>query len=266
MSWAALETNSYWLLFSAALAGVGLWEMYRPWRRVSGQLVRRWRNHALLVVISSAITLLVYRASLVMLSVAASHSKYGVLNRPAIPLALRFILGLLLLDFLSYVLHRASHTLPLLWRVHQVHHSDSDFDLSTGVRNHPLETLIVQAAYSGAILLFAPPPEAVLAVQLTAMLSAFFTHANAKLPPWIDRPLRMIFVTPDMHRVHHSEEVHEQTANFGEIFPWWDRVFGTYLEAPAAGREGVRLGLRGVESPTSAGLVFMLTQPFRRLL
>lgn len=263
MSWATLESNAYWTLFAAALLLVGLWEMYRPWRRVSEDLVRRWRSHALLIVTSGAITVLIYRASLVMIAVAVSHAKFGVLNRAWMPLVFRCVAGFLLLDFLSYLFHRVSHSFLPLWKIHQVHHSDPDFDLSNGFRNHPLETLITQAAYSGAIALLAPPPAAVLAAQLAAMLAAFFTHANASLPGWIDRPLRMIFVTPGMHRVHHSEEVPEQKANFGEILPWWDRLFGTYQEAPAAGNDEVRMGLRGVEGPATGSFFFMLLQPFR---
>lgn len=263
MSWATLESNAYWTLFTAALLVVGVWEMYRPWRKVSEQLGRRWRSHALLIVASGAITVLIFRASLVMIAVTASHSRFGLLNRPWLPPAIRFVAGFLLLDFLSYVFHRVSHAFLPLWKVHQVHHSDPDFDLSNGFRNHPLETLINQAAYSGAIALLAPPPAAVLAAQLAAMLAAFFTHANANLPGWIDKPLRRIFVTPGMHRVHHSEEVPEQMANFGEILPWWDRLFGTYLEAPAAGSDSVRMGLQGVQSPAAAGFLFMLMQPFR---
>lgn len=264
MTWVRIEANAYWTLFTVALVAVAVWEMVRPWRSVSGQLVRRWRNHALLVVAASALGMLVYRGSLVMVAVTFNHSKYGLLNKPWLPLALRCIIAFVLLDLLAYAVHRAFHAVPLLWRVHQVHHSDPDLDLSTGFRNHPLEALILQSAYLGAIVLLAPPPVAVLAVQLAAILSAFFTHANATLPSWVDRPLRLVLVTPEMHRVHHSDQVSEQTANFAEILPWWDRLLGTYLEAPAAGQDGIRTGLQGIEDAASAGFLFMLTQPFRR--
>ncbi len=266
MSWAKLEANAYWTLFSVALAAVALWEMYRPWRKVSGKLLQRWRSHALLVLTSSLITMLVYRASLVMVAVGVEHRSFGILNHSRPPLAVRIALGFILLDLVSYVFHRAAHSIPILWRVHQVHHSDRDFDLSTGFRNHPLETVVQQSAYLATIVIFAPPPAAVLATQLAGMALAFFTHANAKLPAWIEKPLRSIFVTPDMHRIHHSELVREQTANYSEILSWWDRLFGSYVGVPAAGADGMRLGLEGCEDSRTENLTFMLAQPFRPLI
>jgi sterol desaturase/sphingolipid hydroxylase (fatty acid hydroxylase superfamily) len=264
MSWASIEASAYWAVFSAALLGVALWEMYCPWRSVSTQLGRRWRNHALLVTTSTVITALIFRASLVAVAAGAANNRFGLLNRSWIPLAARWILALVLLDLLSYGLHYASHSVRLLWKVHQVHHSDPDYDLSTGVRNHPLETLLVQAVTAGTIVILAAPPAAILAAQLVGMLFGFFTHANAKLPPWIEKGLRMIFVTPEMHRVHHSDELRDQNANLGEIFPWWDHLFGTYVETPLAGLERMRVGLKGLQSPASAGFLFLLTLPFRR--
>jgi sterol desaturase/sphingolipid hydroxylase (fatty acid hydroxylase superfamily) len=147
--------------------------------------------------------------------------------------------------------------------VHQVHHSDPDVDLSTGLRNHPLETIVSQGAFSLSIAVLAPPPSAVLAMELVALLQTFFSHANANPPLWMERLIGMLVVTPRMHRVHHSEEMREQNANLGEVFPWWDRMFGTYLERPAAGFDQMRFGLEGSQNSASAGLLFMLSQPFR---
>jgi sterol desaturase/sphingolipid hydroxylase (fatty acid hydroxylase superfamily) len=261
--WTGIEANLYWILFAAALLGVALWEILRPWRRVSAQLTRRWSSHALMMCVSSGASLLIYRASLVIVAISVSNSRFGLLDRPWLPLALRWLLGFVLLDLSRYGLHRAFHSVPMLWRVHQVHHSDPDFDLSTGIRNHPLETLAAQGALWAVIAILAPPPGAVLAMELVAIVQAFFTHANANLPAWIERPIGMLFVTPQMHRVHHSEEMREQNANLGEVFPWWDRTFGTYLEVPQAGFDGMRIGLKGSQNAPNAGLLFMLSQPFR---
>jgi sterol desaturase/sphingolipid hydroxylase (fatty acid hydroxylase superfamily) len=263
VSWTGIQANLYWILFSAGLVAVALWEVWRPWRTISEQLARRWRNHALLVGIAAGVSVLVFRASGVAVAVAVANSKFGLLNKPWLPLAMRWILGFVLLDLLRYGLHRAFHSVPLLWRVHQVHHSDPDVDLSTGLRNHPLEAIAAQGAFCLAIAVLAPPPSAVVAMELVAILQAFFSHANANLPVCMERLVRTIVVTPRMHRVHHSEEMREQNANLGEVFPWWDRIFGTYLERPAAGFDDMRFGLEGSQNSASAGLLFMLTQPFR---
>jgi sterol desaturase/sphingolipid hydroxylase (fatty acid hydroxylase superfamily) len=263
VSWTGIQANLYWILFSAGLVAVALWEVLRPWRAASEQLTRRWRNHALLVGIFAGVSVLVYRASALALAVAVANNKFGLLNSPWLPLAVRWILGFLLLDLLRYGLHRAFHSVPLLWRVHQVHHSDPAVDLSTGLRNHPLETLAAQGAFCLTIAILAPPPSAVLAMELVAILQAFFSHANANLPVWMERLVGIVVVTPQMHRVHHSEEMREQNANLGEVIPWWDRIFGTYLDCPAAGFDRMRFGLEGSQNSASAGLLFMLSQPFR---
>jgi sterol desaturase/sphingolipid hydroxylase (fatty acid hydroxylase superfamily) len=260
-----IEANAYWILFSAALLGVALWETLWPWRAVSKQLTRRWCNHALLVCVSSGASMLFYRASLVIVAVAVANSRFGLLNRPGLPLVVRCILGFVLIDLLRYALHRGFHSVPLLWRVHQVHHSDPDFDLSTGLRNHPLEALAVQAVLCVVIAVLAPPLAAVLAMEFVAIVQSFFTHANANLPFWMEPLVGMIFITPQMHRVHHSEEMREQNANFGEVFPWWDRIFSTFLEVPEAGFDAMRIGLKGSQDPDNTGFLFMLTQPFRPL-
>jgi len=259
------KNSLYWILFPAGLVAVALWEVWRPWRTVSEQLTRRWRNHALLVGIAAGASVLVYRASAVAVAVAVANSKFGLLNRPGLPPITRWILGFVLLDLLRYGLHRAFHSVPLLWRVHQVHHSDPDVDLSTGLRNHPLEAIVVQGVFCLAIAVLAPPASAVLAMEFIGILQAFFSHANATLPGWMERPFGMLVVTPRMHRIHHSEEMREQNANLGEVFPWWDRMFGTYLDCPAAGLDAMRFGLEGSQNAASAGLLFMLTQPFRPL-
>ena len=140
--------------------------------------------------------------------------------------------------------------------------SDPDFDVSTGARVHPIEVVLTQGAYFAAIAIFAPPVMGVLIAELLSAFQSFFGHANASLPGWVEKPLLVLFVTPDMHRIHHSEEVAEQYKNLGEIVPWWDHLFGTYLAAPAAGQDGMVVGLKGYQDDGSLGITFMLTQPF----
>jgi len=172
------------------------------------------------------------------------------------------MLAVLLLDLVKYAIHRTYHSVPFLWRVHQVHHSDPDFDVSTAVRAHPIEMIFTQGGYLAAVAILAPPVLAVLVAELASCFQSFFNHANASLPGWVEKPLRFLLITPDMHRIHHSEEVEEQYMNLGDIFPWWDHLFRTYLAAPAAGQDGMIPGLKGFQNEGSLGLAFMLRQPF----
>jgi sterol desaturase/sphingolipid hydroxylase (fatty acid hydroxylase superfamily) len=257
-----LDPKVYWMLFSVALAGVALWEMLRPWRSVSEQLARRWSNHGALLLIYTAFLAAVFRGGSVLVAFAVQHNRFGLLN--IIPLALpaRLILGILLLDFSRYVAHWLFHAVPLLWRVHQVHHSDPDIDLSTGVRHHPFENIVAQVFSFATIVLVAPPAAAVVTLEAIGAVHVFFSHANANFPARLERLLRLVLITPEMHRIHHSEEMRDQNANLGELFPWWDRLFGTYLDAPVAGPEHVRIGLKGCAEAEAASLRFMLAQPF----
>lgn len=258
-----MSQAAYSLLFAAALLVVVLGEALRPWRSVAQSLARRWWNHGLLFGISTVVSTLIYRAALPAISILAAHNRFGLLNKSWLPLAARGVLAFLLIDLTRYTVHRAFHSMPLLWRVHQVHHSDSELDLSTGIRNHPLEAIAGQAVLGVVIAVLAPPPAAVLVIEMAALLSAFFTHANASLPAWLERCLGWIFVTPQMHRIHHSEEIGEQNANFGEIVPWWDRIFGTYQRTPAAGFDQMRTGLKEAQGEADTSLTLLLLEPFQ---
>ncbi len=153
---------------------------------------------------------------------------------------------------------------PLLWRVHQVHHSDPDLDASTGARFHPIEMIATQGAYLAAIALCAPPVGAVVLMELLFVFQSFLSHANASLPRPLESLLRPLWITPDVHRIHHSDQALEQRRNFGDLFPWWDRLFRTYLASPASGIANLRPGLEGFQNDRSLGLGFMLKLPFLR--
>ena len=248
----------------ATFLGVAAWESFRPKRELSAAPGRRWGRHGLVLIVCTVISVGLYRASPVVVAMAFAGSRYGLLNKPWIPFVGRCILAVLLLDFVKYAAHRAFHNVSFLWRVHQVHHSDPDFDVSTAARVHPIEVVLMQGAYFAVIAIFAPPVLGVLIAELISAFQSFFGHANASLPGWAEKPLRRVFVTPDMHRVHHSEEVEEQFTNFGDSFPWWDYLFRTYLAEPAAGQRSMVVGLKGCHNDASLGVAFMLTQPFLR--
>ena len=182
----------------------------------------------------------------------------------AFAVALAAVVAILALDLVRYSTHRLSHSVGALWRFHQVHHSDPDFDISTALRVHPIEVVLTQGAYLLTVAVLAPPVVAVLIAELGSILQSFFSHANASLPRWVEKPLRAVFVTPDMHRIHHSEEVAEQYKNLSDIFPWWDHLFGTYVEKPAAGDDKIVTGRKGFQNERSLGIGFMLAQPFRK--
>ena len=226
--WTGIQANLYWILFSAGLVAVALWEVSRPWRAASEQLTRRWRNHALFVAIAAG-----FRVALSRQHRGGGRrgcrQQFGLLNRPWLPLTVRFIFGFVLLDLLRYGLHRAFIRSSALESAPGTPFR-SGCRFSHGTAESSLEVLAAQGVFCLAVALLAPPVSAVLAMELVAIVQAFFTHANANLPVWIERLVGKVVITPRMHRIHHSEEMREQNANLGEVFPWWDRMFGTYLE------------------------------------
>lgn len=262
MPWGRVESYTYWTLFVLTFLGVAVWESFRPKRELSAVPERRWGRHAIVLIVCTVISVGLYRVSPVIVAISFAGSRFGLLNKPWLPFVGRCILAVLLLDLVKYAAHRAFHAVSFLWRVHQVHHSDPDFDVSTAARVHPIEVVLTQGAYLVVVAIFAPPVIGVLVAELISAFQSFFGHANASLPGWVEKPLRRVFVTPDMHRIHHSEEIGEQNRNFGDCFPWWDHLFRTYMAAPAAGQERMIVGLKGCQNDASLGVAFMLTQPF----
>ena len=256
---------AYWVVFVGAFLGLASCESRRPVRRVIVDERRRWRNHAGVFVIGSTITTLILRGlAPIAFAAALVDGGFGLFNRAAAPVAVQWLLSIVLLDLVKYAVHRGLHTSSMLWRLHQVHHSDPDFDVSTVGRFHPLELLITQGAYLGAIALLAAPPGAVLFAGILGAFHGPFAHANISLPPWLETRLRWLLITPDMHRMHHSEKSDEHRRNFGDVFPWWDYLLKTYVATPVAGPQTVVPGLEGFQNDKSVGLGFMLALPFRR--
>ena len=247
-----------------AFLTIAVWESFQPKRKLSIAPERRWKNHGVLLIVSAVILTLVLRVSPVVLSALVAGSRFGVLNKPWAPLIVRSAIAVVLLDLLQYWIHWSFHHIPLLWRVHQVHHSDPDYDVSTAGRFHPLEVLYSQGVRLGAIALLAPPAAAVFIAELLTVILNLSAHANASLPARIEKPVRSLFITPDLHRIHHSLDAEEQQRNLGQTFPWWDRFFGTYARASAE-EETFRTGLKGLENCDCLSIGFMLAEPFRAL-
>jgi sterol desaturase/sphingolipid hydroxylase (fatty acid hydroxylase superfamily) len=168
------------------------------------------------------------------------------------------------MDFIIYLQHVLVHAVPLLWRLHRMHHADLDYDVTTGARFHPIEIILSMLIKFATIVVLGPPVVAVVIFEILLNATAMFNHGNVRLPLGLDRVLRLILVTPDMHRVHHSVEDDEANCNFGFSLPWWDRLFGTYRDQPRGGHEGMTIGIHKFRTPKEASwLPGMLLLPFR---
>lgn len=265
MPLARIENIGFWVCFIGAFLAIAAWESSRERRTLLSAAERRWKNHGALFIVGALFSGILLRFTPVALALLVSNSPYGVLNRESLPYWLRCILTVLALDLVQYTSHWTNHHVSWLWRLHQVHHSDADFDVSTGARFHPLEAVVDQGARLAAIALLAPPALGVLIHEFLSIVINFAQHANALLPPRLDHRLRHVFATPDVHRLHHSLDIAEQQHNYGEIFVWWDRLFKTYREKPAASEKMFRTGLAEFEKADTLSVRFLLTVPFRAM-
>ena len=188
----------------------------------------------------------------------------GLFNVVALPVWLELVLALLTLDLAIYLQHRLFHYAPVLWRLHRMHHADLEVDVTTGARFHPVEILLSLGIKFVVIVPLGIPPLAVLLFEIGLNATSMFNHSNVRVSPVIERVLRCLVVTPDMHRVHHSVVRRETDSNFGFNFPWWDRLFGTYRAQPEAGHDDMTIGIEQFREPTELRLDRMLTQPFRK--
>ena len=222
---------------------LALAEGLRPRRRWEAGKAGRWATNLGLAVANTFVVRLVLPAGAVGVALAAEARGWGLFPALALPAWLAVPLAVLALDLVIYGQHVLFHQVPVLWRLHGVHHGDHDFDVTTGLRFHPLEALLSLGLKAAAVAVLGAPAVAVLAFEVLLNVTSMFTHANARLPPALDRALRFVLVTPDMHRVHHSTDPRETNSNFGFNLPWWDYLFGTSRPEPAAGQEGTETGL-----------------------
>ena len=188
---------------------------------------------------------------------------WGLFNVIALPTWLELVLAVLLLDLAIYLQHRIFHYVPVLWRLHRMHHADLDVDVTTGARFHPIEILLSLGIKFVVIVSLGAPPVGVLIFEILLNATSMFNHSNVTLPLSLEPVLRALVVTPDMHRVHHSILRRETDSNFGFNFPWWDRLFGTYRPQPEAGHDAMTLGIEQFRESKEQRLDRMLTQPFR---
>lgn len=249
--------------FLSVLVAMALWEVAAPRRRREIPRVIRWTNNLALLVLDTAILRLTFPIIAVGLAVMAEDRGWGLFNNIDVPFLLAIVVSMLLLDLAIYLQHVMFHAIPGLWRLHRMHHADLDFDATTGLRFHPVEILISMGIKLAVVAALGPPAVAVLLFEVILNATALFNHANIDLPRPVDRVLRLIVVTPDMHRVHHSVDPRETNSNYGFNLPWWDRLLGTYIAQPAKGHEGMEIGIEQFRTPRDLWLDRMLIQPVR---
>ena len=256
----ALQTG----VLLAILCGLLAWETWLPRRAFAVPLGGRWVNQIALAALGTLALRWIAPIAAVSLAALAQAEGWGLLNLVAVPPWLSVVLGVIAMDLGLYLLHRLFHAVPLLWRFHQIHHSDLDIDCGTALRHHPLETIANGAFDLALIAAIGVPPLAVVIFVLVASIASVFNHANIAVPPAADRVLRWLVVTPDMHRIHHSVEMEESNRNFANIFAWWDYLFSTYLCEPLRGQTQMVVGLAEARSDREISLWTLLALPFRR--
>jgi sterol desaturase/sphingolipid hydroxylase (fatty acid hydroxylase superfamily) len=248
--------------FFGVLIIMAVWELLFPRRALTMSKLTRWISNLGIVFMDNALVRYLFPVLAIGVAVSAQENSWGLLNNVQMPYWLSVGLGVLALDLIIYLQHVMFHAVPILWRLHMMHHADLDFDVTTGLRFHPLEIIISMLIKISAIAAIGPSVIAVLIFEVTLNATAMFNHSNVKIPLNIDRILRLLVVTPDMHRVHHSVTIRETNSNFGFNFPWWDRLLGTYRAQPAAGHEGMTIGLSQFRNAKKNNLLWMLILPF----
>jgi sterol desaturase/sphingolipid hydroxylase (fatty acid hydroxylase superfamily) len=246
-------------IFASGLAALMLAERVMPARRSDGGLLRRWTANLALGAVSSLVLRVLLPGAVIVAAAFAAMRGWGALNQVAWPWALEFAMGFLALDLAIYAQHVATHRVPLLWRLHRVHHADVEIDVTTALRFHPVEILLSQVWKIAVAMALGVGPWTVLVFEIVLNGAAMFNHANLRVPPGWDRVLRWILVTPDMHAIHHSQRRQETDSNFGFCLSLWDRVFGTYRAAPVP---PFAIGQMDVEGARASALIWCLFAPF----
>ena len=249
-------------VFLAVLLALLALERVRPWRALRPLGARRWPHNLGLAALGAILVRALVPAAAVGAALWAEARGIGLLPALGAPAWVAIPLSVLLLDLLIYWQHRITHVVPPLWRLHRVHHADPEIDATTGLRFHPVEILLSMLLKMGAVVALGAPAVAVLAFEVLLNATAMFNHAAIRLPPRLESRLRLVLVTPEMHRTHHSEAKAETDSCYGFCLSWWDRIFGSYVPAPAAG-EGVVIGVPGWRAVEEQRLDRLLLQPLR---
>jgi sterol desaturase/sphingolipid hydroxylase (fatty acid hydroxylase superfamily) len=260
--------NETWIRlggFITVLAVMMLWENRKPNRLSPVSTGKRWFSNFSMVLLGAIVARLIIPTGLAAIAIYSQNNHLGLWNHLSASLWLSVPISVLLFDCLIYWQHRLFHRVPMFWRIHRVHHADPHLDASTGLRFHPLEIALSLIVKITAVLLLGAPVLAILIFEVVLNATSIFNHSNIKLPVKLDKLLKTVIVTQSMHRIHHSQVVHETDSNFGFNLSIWDRLFGSYIEEAANGDEGIKLGLKEYSSPqTNTSLKALLLMPFKQ--
>ena len=249
--------------FGGVFVVMAIWELVSPRRPQTIGRTWRWPNNLGVVVVDTLVVRILFPITAVGLALVAEAQGFGLFNALALPAWASMTASVILLDLAIYLQHVLFHAVPALWRLHRMHHADLEFDVTTGLRFHPIEILLSALVKLAVVAALGAPAAAVLIFEVLLNATSMFNHSNVRIPPALDRVLRLFVVTPDMHRVHHSIVARETNSNFGFNLPWWDRLLGTYRAAPASGHDGMTIGIEHFRDARELRLDRMLLQPFR---
>ena len=260
-----LETHAstlYAITFTGVMIGIVFWEAQAPRRQPVYSCRVRWFSNFGVFVLDSFILYLLLPLSAIALAAVGAEQSWGLFNNVSVPVPLAIVGSILMLDGLHYIKHVVLHKIPLLWRFHRVHHTDLDYDFTTGIRFHPFESMVSAMVTMTAIVVLGIPVAAVVIFGTLLVAVTFIVHGNVRYPASLDDVFRTLLVTPDMHRIHHSARIQETDSNYGVIFSWWDRFFGTHVAQPRNGHAGMTLGLLEFRDSKHQTFSWMLACPF----
>jgi len=250
-------------MFAGVFVVMAVWELLAPRRPQAVARNWRWPNNLGVVALDVLLVRVLLPITAVGLALIAEAHGIGLFNMIALPTWASIVISVILLDLAIYLQHVLFHAVPALWRLHRMHHADLEFDVTTGLRFHPIEILLSTGIKLVVVAALGTPAAAVLIFEVLLNATSMFNHSNIRVPAQLDRILRRFVVTPDMHRVHHSILRRETNSNFGFNLPWWDRLLGTYRAQPAAGHDAMTIGIEQFRDPRELALDRMLLQPFR---
>ena len=252
-------------IFVGFLLVFGLLEYLLPRRELKPIKAKRWFTNMAIIVIDSVVIKLLFKSAAIGVALWAASKGYGLFNMVGLPYWLAFIVSFIVLDLAIWFSHVMSHVVPMFWRIHRMHHSDRDIDASTAIRFHPIEIALSMVWKFIIVILLGAPVMAVLVFEIVLNGAAIFNHSNFKLPLWLDKILRLVVVTPDMHRVHHSTIGKEHNSNYGFNLSIWDHMFKTYTDQPEKGHDGMTIGLENCQDEKPARLDWSLMVPFKKM-
>jgi len=265
MSWIMSHEPAVRLgFFAGVFAVMTVWEFFVPRRELRTAKGARWFANLGIMVLGTLVVRVVFPTAAVGMALVAADRGWGLLNNLDLAPVVSIVGAVFALDLFIYLQHVMFHAVPALWRLHMVHHADVDFDVTTGLRFHPVEIVLSMLIKLAAVALLGPPAVAVIIFEVVLNATALFNHGNVRLPTMVDRVLRWIVVTPDMHRVHHSVKPLETNRNFGFNLPWWDRLLGTYKNQPEGGHEAMTIGLGQFQDRPRQGIAWLLALPFTK--